>query len=211
MNKYIKTAAILVIVAVATVSGIWFSQWWHQRQQPIPSDIDALVLPQARKIDNFTLTDQNGQPFTLDSLKGKWSFIFFGYTHCPDVCPTTLAILNNVDQLLKQKPQGDKDVQFVFISVDPGRDSPKHIGEYVAYFNKSFLGATGKPEVLTKLAREMSAMYFINKKPGQKDYTVDHSAAIVLTQPDGKMRALFSPPHIPSKIVKAFESIRELY
>jgi protein SCO1/2 len=211
MNKFMKIAVILVVVAAATASGIWFSQWWHQRQQPMLSDVDALVLPQARDISPFTLTGQDGQPFTLDKLKGKWSFVFFGYTHCPDVCPTTLAMLNNVAQLLQQQDGGLKDVQFVFISVDPERDNPKQIGEYVAYFNKAFLGATGQRAQLDQLAKQMSAMYFINKKPGQKDYTVDHSASIVLTQPDGKMRALFSPPHIPSKIVKAFDAIREQY
>jgi protein SCO1/2 len=211
MNKFMKIAGILVVVAAATASGIWFSQWWHQDQQSVPDDIDALVLPQPRDISPFTLTGQDGQPFTLEDLKGKWSFVFFGYTHCPDVCPTTLAMLNNVAQMLQKQDGGLKDVQFVFVSVDPERDSPKQIGEYVAYFNKAFIGATGKRDQLDQLAKQMSAMYFINKKPGQKEYTVDHSASIVLTQPDGKLRALFSPPHIPAKIVKAFDAIREHY
>jgi protein SCO1/2 len=211
MNKLVKSLVIILVVAAATASGIWFSQWWHQRNQAVPADIEALVLPQARNIDAFTLTDQNGQPFTLNSLKGKWSFLFFGYTHCPDVCPTTLAILNSVAQTLEAQDGNLDDVQFVFVSVDPERDSPKQIGEYLAYFNKAFIGATGKRDQIDQLAKQMSAMYFINKKPGVKEYTVDHSASIVLTQPDGKLRALFSPPHIPESIIKSYRAIREHY
>lgn len=211
MNKMIKILAIVLVVVAATASGIWLSQWWQQKQQAMPTDIDALVLPQARSIGDFTLTDQNGQPFTGENLKGKWSFMFFGYTHCPDVCPTTLAILNNVAQSLEQQDGNLDDEQFVFVSVDPERDSPETIGKYVAYFNPAFVGATGERDQLDKLAKAMSVMYYINRKPGQQDYTVDHSASIVLIQPDGKMRALFSPPHIPEKIIKAYRSIREHY
>jgi protein SCO1/2 len=211
MNKLVKTLIIILVIAAATASGIWFSQWWHQRNQDIPADVDALVLPQARNIDAFTLTNQNGQPFTLDSIKGKWTFMFFGYTHCPDVCPTTLAILNSVAQTIEQQDGNLDDVQFVFVSVDPERDNPKQIGEYLAYFNKAFIGATGERDQIDKLAKQMGAMYFINKKPGVKEYTVDHSAAIMLTQPDGKLRALFSAPHIPEKILKSYRTIREHY
>ncbi|MBD3670820.1 MAG: SCO family protein [Gammaproteobacteria bacterium] len=211
MNKFLKTLLILLIVVAATASGVWFSQWWHQRQTALPEDLEALVLPQARDIGAFTLTDHNGDAFTDAELEGKWSFLFFGYTNCPDVCPTTLAIMNSVAQSLEAQDGNLEKAQFIFVSVDPERDTPEQMRDYLGYFNKQFIGITGERAQLDQLARQMSVMYFLNKDEGGDQYTVDHSAAILLTQPDGNLRALFSTPHIPENIFESFYAIRNRY
>ena len=100
--------------------------------------VSATVLPEARILPDFVLEDHHGNEFTNESLKDQWSFIFFGYTHCPDVCPTTLASLNQVDEILKKAP-GDPLPKTIFISVDPARDTRELLADYVPYFNSEFI------------------------------------------------------------------------
>src|SRR5437764_11967587 len=101
------------------------------------------LFPAPKPLAAFAFTDQENRVFDLSRLKGKWSFLFFGYTHCPDICPTTLATLARARENIAKSAAGAKDVQFVFISVDPNRDNASKLEQYVAYFHATFLGATG--------------------------------------------------------------------
>lgn len=210
MNKKSQYLITLVVVVLATVSGILFSQWLNQKQG-LPKDMEAIVLPQSRPVAPFTMVDQNGQDFGLEQLQGKWTFMFFGYTHCPDVCPTTLAVMNSVAQSIEDEDGSLDNVQFIFVSVDPDRDSPAQLKEYLAYFNKAFIGITGNRQQIDALTRQMSVMYFLRNKEDKKDYSVDHSAAVLLTEPSGGLRSLFNTPHIPESILKSFRAIRKHY
>ena len=123
---------------------------------------------------------------------GRWSFIFFGYTHCPDVCPTTLSVLNSV----ARKLEGRKDqVQFVFISIDPERDTPEKLGQFVSYFNGTFIGATGTDDAINALTRQLGVIYArVEENSGTDNYLMDHSASVLLFDPAGRFHAVFTPP-----------------
>lgn len=169
------------------------------------------LLPSAKAIADFQLTDQHGKPFTRNNLVGKWSFAFFGYTHCPDVCPTSLSMLAQVMKKLEQNDNLDTKPQVVFVSVDPERDTPELLAQYLPYFNPDFIGVTGDPQQLLLLTRQLGIMY--GKAPGDDadDYLVDHSASIILFDPDGNFLALFGMPHDPDLIAQEFVAIKNYY
>lgn len=169
------------------------------------------LLPSAKAIADFQLTDQHGKPFTRNNLVGKWSFAFFGYTHCPDVCPTALSMLAQVMKKLEKDSTLDTLPQVIFVSVDPERDTPELLAQYLPYFNPDFVGVTGDPQQLLLLTRQLGIMY--GKAPGDDadDYLVDHSASIILFDPDGNFLALFGMPHDPDLIAQEFVAIKNYY
>lgn len=144
----------------------------------------------------FALTDHNGQPRTLADFKGKAVAIFFGYTHCPDVCPTTLTDLKAAMQLLG--PELAAQVQVLFVTVDPERDTPEVLRQYVPYFHPGFLGLYGTGEVVAATAREFKVHYAKHTEAGASDYLVDHTAATYVFDPQGRIR-LFWPYGHPAK------------
>ena len=180
--------------------------------QPQPPHLErGTLLPFARTITDFQLTGHDGKPFTLENLKGKWSFAFFGYTHCPDICPTSLTMLAQVMKKLEKDNTLDTLPQVVFVSVDPERDTPELLAEYVPYFRPDFIGVTGGQEQLQILTRRLGIMY--GKSPGDNadNYLMDHSAAILLFDPDGSFRAVFGAPHDPGVIAQDFIAIKNYY
>jgi protein SCO1/2 len=178
---------------------------------PAPQLQQGTLLPSAKPVAAFNLVNDQGEPFTLDSLTGRWSFAFFGYTHCPDVCPTSLAMLGQVMHRLKDNDHLDNIPQGVFVSVDPQRDTPEMLASYVRYFYPDFVGVTGDPAELLALTRQLGILYLRHEGGGQDDYLIDHSAAIILIDPDGKFHALFSVPHDPDKIASDFLLIKDYY
>ncbi len=136
---------------------------------------------------------------------------FFGYTHCPDVCPTALSMLAQVMKKLEKDSTLDTLPQVIFISVDPERDTPELLKKFVPYFHPDFIGVTGDPQQLLLLTRQLGIMY--GKAPGDDadDYLVDHSASIILFDPDGNFLALFGMPHDPNLIAQEFVAIKNYY
>jgi len=172
----------------------------------------ATLLPTAKTLSDFRLVDQQGAPFTRDDLKGHWTFAFFGYTHCPDVCPTSLAMLARVLRNLDNNSQLSTRPRGLFVSVDPQRDTPAVLAAYLPYFHPDFQGATGDPEQITALTRQLGIL--AARAPGDSgdgDYLVDHSAAIILFDPHGRYYALFNVPHDPDKMVSDFLRIQQYY
>lgn len=169
------------------------------------------MLPEARAIADFSLLDQDNTPFTQENLRGHWTFAFFGYTHCPDVCPNTLALLGSVQRELEQKLDPQEMPQVVFVSVDPERDTPELLKKFVPYFHESFIGVTGEPEQINRLARQLGILY-MKADDGDKDnYLVDHSAAIILLNPQGQFQAVFGVPHDVQSIQTDFLAIKRYY
>ena len=185
----------------------------------------ALYYQQPRALKPFELTDHQGNAFTNEQVKGQWSWIFFGYTSCPDVCPITLQELNFIYDDLS----AIADNQVLLVSVDPQRDSQEKLAQYIAYFNHEFKALRADHGVLFPFARNMGLMYAItedtsidtsgqNSEPLQS-YLVDHSASIVLINPDGKIAAIFKPEQeigqVPSidgaKLTSDFAKIVRLY
>ncbi len=180
--------------------------------QPEPPHLkQGTLLPSVRAIADFQLTDHNGKPFTRENLRSKWSFAFFGYTHCSDICPTSLSMLAQVIRKLEKDNTLNTLPQVVFVSVDPERDTPELLAEFVPYFHPDFIGVTGDPEQLLVLTRQLGT--FFGKAPGDNadDYRVDHSAAMLLFDPDGNFHAVFGTPHDPGLIAQDFIAIKNYY
>lgn len=185
----------VVIALVALVTGaLLFTQL---SQQPKPEN--ALYYKEARDVKPFVMIDHTGNNFANEQLKGKWSWVFFGYTSCPDVCPTTLQELNFIYDDLKTIA---KDTQVILVSVDPKRDTTERLAGYIKYFNKEFIAVNGGHDVLFPFARNLGLMYAMNdgERVENNAYTVDHSASIVLINPTGKIAAIFQPHQVLGKL-----------
>jgi len=159
--------------------------------QSFKSTNDALVLyPSPIALPEFTFHKAGKVAFTNQSLQGKWSLLFIGYTYCPDICPTTLADLDRVYPQLKNDQ--DTTTQVVFISVDPNRDKAEQLADYVHYFNPNFIGVTSHHEELWPFVNQLGLIYSLVEE-GETDafYLVDHSASIVLINPAGEHHATF--------------------
>ena len=193
----IPLAWIIVVAAIAAGLGLWLGQ---RQFAPVPHAMNAATLyPQPRAVSPFALLRSDGSPWTQADLEGKWTLMFFGFTHCPDVCPTTLATFAQVERALGSKPDTPP-VAFAFVSVDPERDTPAVVGEYARYFSPAIVALTGEAEALARFTRELGIVYM--KSPLQDgDYTIDHSAAIVLIDPQGRLRGQFQAPHDANRIL----------
>jgi len=163
-------------------------------QPPIQLESGTLI-PQTRPMAPFTLTDHRGHPFTDASVQGRWHLLSFGYTHCPDICPTTLAMLARLDDRLRQQAP-DIDIRTAFVSIDPERDTEAVLADYVPYFNPDFVGVTGNPQDIEKLTGQLGVLYQrVEGEQSEMGYLMDHSASIILLNPQGEFQALFSAPH----------------
>ena len=190
LNKIPAPLRFGLIAALAAALGLTLGVLFMQ-PKAISIESGTLLQP-ARALPAFALTDAEGRPLTNASLQGHWTIVFAGFTTCPDVCPTTLTLLKNV--LADLGPLADR-VQVLLLSVDPERDTPEKLKSYVHYFDPRFTGATGPTEELDKLARAMSFVYA--KVPGAtpETYTMDHSAALMLGDPQGQLAGFFTAPH----------------
>lgn len=176
-----------------------------------PELSQGTLLPSAKPLLEFELVDHHGRPFTPDNMQGRWSFAFFGYTHCPDVCPTSLSMLAQMQRALEKDAALKTLPQVLFFSVDPQRDTPQLLAEFVPYFHPSVVGVTGDQQQILKLTRQLGILYARAEGSGSDDYLVDHSAAIILFDPDGKFHALFNVPHDPTLIASDFIAIKHYY
>jgi protein SCO1/2 len=179
-----------------------------QRSQQAPL-ASLIVLPEPREISDFSLTDQSGRPFTQQNFRGAWTLVFFGFTHCPDVCPSTLYDLQQVNQKLDEGGLvGATPHRVLFVSVDPERDTPGRLREYLEFFDPSFIGVTGNHAALEPFSRQMSIAYRIeDHEPGTAVYNVDHSASILLVAPSGRLYGVFPAPHDAAMIAQDMASV----
>lgn len=206
MKKNSKnTSSKLILLAVFTgiisaAAGISF--WKVMQGPPQPSDAVLLELPEPRVVADFALVDDEGQPFSLERLQGHWSLLFFGFTHCPDVCPSALYDLSLIRKsLLQDHPEKAEDLEILFVSVDPERDTPEKLKSYVEYFDPAFTGVTGPQAQLAPLTIQLGIAYRIEEhEPGSLQYNVDHSAGILLINPAGRLHGVFPAPHHSDRI-----------
>jgi protein SCO1/2 len=203
---------ITTVALAAMLAGVWLAEIYREhdsRAMLLPDQVITL-FPDPKPLTAFALTDHRNRVFDLASLKGKWSFLFFGFTHCPDVCPTTLAVLARARDNIAKNTVGADDIQFVFISVDPNRDTASKLRQYVDYFDTTFLGVTGDDAQIGNLAGQLGAAYQVAITPGVENYPVYHSAAVFLLDPRARYHAVFTPPHDAKAISKRFKVVREL-
>lgn len=200
----VSAAWLIVIAAFAAASGLWFGARIFGTPS-LPQLEATLVYPTPRVLPDFRLNRSDGKPLTLADWKGRWTVAFFGYTHCPDVCPTTLAAFKQTWALLGQAGIQDK-VRFDFISVDPARDTPTQLGRYVGFFSKDFVAATGSDEELGRLTHALGLVY-MREKSDDGNYTVDHSASAVIIDPQGRQYGLVKPPIDAAKLARDLHAL----
>ena len=186
---------IAFVIGVALAAGVFVAL---RSQQPA-TPTSAMVLPDPDPVPAFELVDQAGTPIDETVFEGQWDLVFFGFTHCPDVCPTTLQVLAAAKKALDEKGVSPLP-RIVLVSVDPERDTPDILEQYVAYFGAGNLGITGALEGVRALTQGLG-IYFEKRESDDGNYLVDHSAAVLLIDPQGRFSALFSGPHVVDSYV----------
>lgn len=183
-------AAVLLIVSLAAIYVM------HHRRAPFGTNEEATAGTQDIG-GPFDLIDSDGRRVSDRDFRGKWLLVFFGYTHCPDVCPTTL---NDIAATLAQLGELASAVQPLFITVDPERDTPQVLAEYTAAFDSRIKGLTGTPEQIAAAAKAYGIYYA--KRPAGDDYYMDHSAIIHAVRPDGRYATFFFTTTGPAEMAK---------
>lgn len=181
MSQRSRLSLILVGLVIALVAGLlYFGGFGSTNTHPSKSEISA-----APTGGGFTAISLKG-PVSLSDFKGKWVYLYFGYTFCPDICPTNLGNLSGAYHQLT--PEEKKHLQLIFFSVDPQRDTPARLDEYSRYFDMNLLGVTATKSVIDDVTKRYGAVYSIHREKGDgDDYSVDHSAFTYVISPDGKL------------------------
>ncbi len=170
------------------------------------------LYDQKKAIANYELIDHNGMQFTPDSIRDAWTFWFFGFTHCPDICPITLGTLSASVDKLKNEHKLKDNIKIIFVSVDPQRDKVDNLKTYVNAFSEHAIGVTASDEKLAPFLKNMGIIAVKQDNDGQlSDYLVDHSSSVFLIAPDTGISAYFGTPHEVENIVSDFLTIRNFF
>lgn len=213
-----KVVASLFVVAAFLA--IFFGLWTHhqlepQRLRPELKLQSGFILPEPKPILDFELTQTDGTTLNNTSLHGHFTLMFFGFTHCPQMCPTTLSTLSKVYQAWYEDEHSIVP-QMIFVSVDPNRDSLESMQQYVSSFHKDFFGAIGDESHLAPLKESLGILAMKTPMPGhtheahqsmEQDYNVDHSGTILVINPEGKLAAILTPPHEDQALAKDIQAL----
>lgn len=208
-KSYAKGPALILLLSFCAGIALYL---FNSQSSPkhVMDELQGVLRPEARMLNEFSLTDQNGQLFDIERFSGGWSFVFFGYTYCPDICPTTLATMVSVYKQLEQQGEPLNDLHTFFVSVDPQRDTPEVLRGYMRYFNETFIGVSGDKEQLDNFARQFGAGYVVEPEHAPGEYLVSHTSSVFLVDPQKRLRAHFSPPHDAATIADQFRKIKSL-
>jgi protein SCO1/2 len=201
----------LLVVGMSLLIVGSYLTWRSLRTGPLPAgELSSVTeIRDDKPLPAFALQGPRGE-FRNANLVGQWNFMFFGYTQCPDICPTALTLMKDVKAALAGKPGTPAPgFQVVFVSVDPQRDTLRLLGEYMAAFDPNFVGITGGDAALSSLVKNLGVYYQRNDATDKQNYTVDHSAAIYLIDPQGRLAAVFSPPQQAAKMATDFRRIAQ--
>lgn len=194
MNQKI-VIAILVIIPILFFSLSIYDHYHGRNTTVSTAEFQGTVLPKAKAIPDFALTTDNGRPFSLKEFYGRWTFVFFGFTRCPDICPASMKELQKVYSKLQQL--GIRPLpQVVMISIDP-KDTPAQLNAYLKQFNSTFIGALGTQKEVQRLAKAAGIFY--------KQF--EHSGTILLFDTEGKIKDIFSQPHPASVMVNDYRQL----
>ncbi len=197
MSGRIGATPLIVIAALAVAIGFWAGARWFAA--PPLALSTAVMYPSRSAVPEFTLARADGKPLTLADWQGHWTVVFFGFTNCPDICPNTLGTFKQVWNDLAAQGKTDR-LRFDFVSVDPQRDTPEQLARYVGFFHPDFVAATGSDDELTRLTRALGLVYARGPEENGT-YSVDHSASVVIVDPQGRRAGLFRPPFEAARIV----------
>lgn len=198
-------ALLLVVAAVVGLQVYKFSAEPNLDREALREE-GVLVFDQPRQITDFELKDHQGQAFEPQNLEGQWTLIFFGFTQCPDICPLAMADLSRM--MDKLPPELEAKTQVLMVTLDPARDTPEVLADYVPYFHEDFVGVTGEFLTIRRFANELNVA-FSKVTQGDEDYTIDHSGHISLINPRGDYHALFKPPFSAEKMAKHYAALVE--
>ena len=200
-----KRNVIFIILILFSITGLFtYFQSLPSLLEKKPSLITGKILVRPMEIDNFELIDQNNEAFNKKSLEGGWTVLFFGYTNCPDVCPTTIYKLAEIKNGIKEDlPSANFNT--VLVTLDPDRDSSERLDEYIGYFDETMLGVTGTYENIQSFTSSLSVFYQrINKEEG---YDFNHTASIFVFDKDGSLFATMSPANTVGELESDFFTI----
>jgi len=209
-RPFILASLAIVVVIIVAVSFLVPDT----NELLIPESLIDIVNTKPEKISAITLHDQNKKPFSIGKFRGKWSFIVFGYTNCPDVCPTTLLEIDDLALLLKDTKLSDKqekstEIQYLFVSIDPKRDTAEELSSYLAYFDAGYIGLTGTEAELRTFTDQVGVKFSYTALTKDK-YAVNHSSHMVLIDPWGRYLAHFPAPQYATDIRDWFSEIKKL-
>jgi len=212
-NRNIKLVVAALLGLLFSVAFTTFFPQDNNRQlvpsqDHAPDSIRRVLRPEPQALEPFTLLDQDNKPFTLKSLQGKWTILFFGYTHCPDICPTALGEMAALFVELDKTPELINKTSGVFLSVDPKRDTPQLLKEYVNYFDSRFFGVTGTAPKLAKFARQLGAGFILQDEDEHGDYLVSHTTSFFIIDPQGQLIGHFRSL---TDIDKSVQQLTDLY
>ena len=211
-QKRITKTFIIIGVIIALFLTLFFNRMVQPRVMTSNEMLlnGLVTFEQPRAFEDFSFTHHNGEVFDQEDLEGKWTMIFPGFTFCPDICPITMSLLADTWDLLEEKPQ--QDLQVVMMSVDPNRDTPERLAEYVPYFNENFIGISADIGKTLWVAQQLNiAMSVVNPETAGEFYNVEHSGNIVLINPRGHYAGYFKPPFDPGRIKLTYQSIHRQF
>lgn len=202
----------LSIIALLLAGGVTAAAGFALRgTSDLPKALRGIVLAAPIALDPVTLLSRGGEVSLPVAREGRWTLLTLGFTHCPDVCPFILGNLATVERRLKEALPDGVVPQVVFLSVDPDRDRPSHLADYVDYFSPGFLGLTGPRATIDRLVAQLGAFYRYGPQDASGAYTVTHSAEVYLLDPSGRLFARFAPPIDPDRMVGDFPRILSLH
>lgn len=198
------TLFILLGALLAGLLGLYLGGHLGARA-PVRLVSEGVVFDPPRTLAPFTLQRPDGSALTVDALKGRWSVLFFGFRHCPDICPATLAQMAALERQLGETLPAERRPQFVFISLDPARDAGPALAEYIGYFSPHFLAATTPEPAIRAFATQFGAAYDVRSPDASGAYAVDHSPNLFLTDPAGRYAGFIKPPRSATGELQAFD------
>ena len=200
-QKFFVPLVLLLAGLVGIATGRLFVASEPAQRAP-PELTSGTWLTPSRPLPAFHLVDQDGQPASEQRFVGRWTLVFFGFTHCPEACPTTLATLATVRRGLAAKLPTTQLPDILLVSVDPERDTPAVLNTYLASFGPGFSGLTGDARAINSFTAALGIPH--RKLPMDSDYMIDHSLSILLVKPDGDLTALLSPPHVAATLLSDY-------
>ncbi len=205
MRPRTKVLILALLCCAATLGAGAALVWRHPAAAPTLAT-GTYVSPR-RAVEDFTLIDQRGQAFGPNSLRDHWSLLFFGYTNCPGFCPATLATLAAMKKRLRASGAGVLP-QVIFVSLDPGRDTPERLAKYVPYFDPQFIGVTAADQsTVDAVARQFGVAVIIEPQKADGSYMVDHSSTMLVFDPHGKLAAILTGPFTLEALQADFQRI----
>lgn len=206
-QRGILKTVVIVVACIAVVIVAFVYTMTSPRIMSVKELVNngAISYEEPRQIKDFELVAHSGDAFTKEDLKGQWTLLFFGFAHCDSFCPATLALLNTIHGQLESDIR--EQTQVVMVSVDPARDTPEVLAEYVPRFNPEFLGVTGDFLPIKLLADQFYVGFRKSTDEGHHGYAVDHGEQIVLINPKGEYHGFFKPPHTLGRLKATYQSI----